>query len=126
MTEFVFDERAAEQLEIIYRTRDILRRRRLVRETLAVEAGQQVLDVGCGPGFYAAELLAEVGADGAVVGVDSSAAMLAAAVRRSAGLGNAAFKEGSATSLPLEDRSRIQLACWPVRLLACSPSASAQ
>ncbi len=123
MTEFVFDERAAEQLEIIYRTRDILRRRRLVRETLAVEAGQQVLDVGCGPGFYAAELLAEVGADGAVVGVDSSAAMLAAAVRRSAGLGNAAFKEGSATSLPLEDRAFDRALC--VQVLEHVPDVSA-
>jgi len=66
MSQIVFDERTAQQLEVIYSTRDALRRRRLVREALAVEVGHSVLDVGCGPGFYSAELLAEVGAKGAI------------------------------------------------------------
>ena len=35
--------------------------------------GQRVLDVGCGPGFYVAELLEEVGPEGSVVGVDGRA-----------------------------------------------------
>src|SRR5574341_622243 len=98
MSQIVFDERVAQQLEVLYRRRDALRRRRLVGEALAALPGHRVLDVGCGPGFYAAELLAEVGAQGAVVGVDTSAAMLAAAARRCQGVGNAAFHEGDATS----------------------------
>lgn len=114
MTKYVFDERATRQLEIVYRTRDVLRRRRLVREALAVEAGDRVLDVGCGPGFFAAELLPLVGANGAVVGVDTSAPMLAAAARRCEGLGNATFHEGSATSLPLPDRSFDRALCVQV------------
>jgi arsenite methyltransferase len=114
MSRFVFDEHAAQQLEIMYRTRDVVRRRRLVREALAVEDGHRVLDVGCGPGFYAAELLAEVGAGGAVVGVDTSAPMLAAATRRCEGLGDAVFQEGSATLLPVEDRSFDRALCVQV------------
>jgi ubiquinone/menaquinone biosynthesis C-methylase UbiE len=114
MSQFVFDERAAQQFEVMYRTRDIERRRRLVREALAVEAGHRVLDVGCGPGFYAAELLADVGANGAVVGVDTSEAMLAAAARRCEGLGNASFQAGSVTSLPLGDRSFDRVLCVQV------------
>jgi arsenite methyltransferase len=114
MSQFVFDERAAQQLEVVYRTRDVLRRRRLVRAALAVEAGHRVLDVGCGPGFYAAELLKDVGASGAVVGVDSSPAMLAAAARRCEGLGDASFQEGSATSLALEDRAFDRALCVQV------------
>ena len=46
--------------------------------------GERVLDVGCGPGFYCAELAEEVGPSGSVVGVDGSQAMLALAGRRCA------------------------------------------
>jgi arsenite methyltransferase len=114
MSQFVFDERAAQQLEVVYRTRDVLRRRRLVREALALEGGHRVLDVGCGPGFYAAELLSDVGSNGAVVGVDSSPAMLAAAARRCEGLGDASFHEGSAISLPFDDRAFDRALCVQV------------
>jgi hypothetical protein len=61
MSQLVFDEALAAQLETLYRTRDVLRRRRLVREALQAAPGNRVLDVGCGPGFYVAELLEQVG-----------------------------------------------------------------
>src|SRR5919108_3738478 len=41
-----FDERLAAQLEVVYRTRDIKRRRALAQEALAPEPGDEVLDVG--------------------------------------------------------------------------------
>jgi ubiquinone/menaquinone biosynthesis C-methylase UbiE len=62
MSQLVFDDDLANQLESLYRTRDVLRRRRLVREALGAAPGERVLDVGCGPGFYVAELLSQVGA----------------------------------------------------------------
>jgi ubiquinone/menaquinone biosynthesis C-methylase UbiE len=99
----VFDEELAARLESIYRTRDILRRRALVRDALAASPGERILDVGCGPGFYVAELLETVGETGAVVGVDNSPQMLAVAAQRVAGRANAAFHEADATSLPVED-----------------------
>ena len=123
MSQFVFDERAAAQLEVMYRRRDVMRRRRLVREALAVQAGQRVLDVGCGPGFLSAELLADVGASGAVVGVDSSAVMLGVAARRCNELGDATFREGDATALPVEDRSFDRALC--VQVLEFVPDAPA-
>ena len=77
-----FDERIAAQLEVVYRTRDIRRRRALAQEALASQPGDEVLDVGCGPGFYVADILDIVGENGAVTGVDASAAMLAIAGRK--------------------------------------------
>jgi ubiquinone/menaquinone biosynthesis C-methylase UbiE len=100
----VFDEEIAARLESIYRTRDILRRRSLVREALGASRGERILDVGCGPGFYVAELLEAVGETGSVVGIDNSPQMLAVAAQRVAGRPSAAFHEADATSLPVEDR----------------------
>ena len=53
---------------------------------LRVTAGQQLLDVGCGAGDDVRELARLVGSAGRVVGVDSSAEMIAEAQRRSRGL----------------------------------------
>ena len=97
-----FDEGLGEQLEVVYRTRDILRRRRLVHEALAAQPGERILDVGCGPGFYVAELLEAVGPEGSVVGVDVSPAMLAIAAHRTEAHPNVALHEADATSLPVE------------------------
>ena len=102
MSQLAFDESRARQLDTLYRRRDVRRRRALVREALAARAGERVLDVGCGPGFYAEELLGEIGPEGSVVGIDASPDMLAVAARRCAGHANVEFREGEATALPVE------------------------
>lgn len=105
MAQLEFDASIVEALEAVYGTRDVLRRRRLVRDALAAQPGERVLDVGCGPGFYVSELLEQVGPEGAVVAVDGSPDMLAVAQHRCAGGGDATFHEADATSLPVEDGS---------------------
>jgi arsenite methyltransferase len=105
MSQLEFDEDLGRRLEVMYRTRDVLRRRELVRDALAAQPGERIVDVGCGPGFYAAELLEQVGPEGSVTGVDASAQMLAIAARRCEGLGNVSFHESDATALPLPDAS---------------------
>jgi arsenite methyltransferase len=101
--QLVFDEEAARRIESIYLIGDAVRRRRIVREALAASAGERILDVGCGPGFYCVELLEDVGPSGSVVGVDSSAAMLTLAARRCAGFNNIELREADATAVPVED-----------------------
>lgn len=81
----------------------MLRRRSIVRDAVGVEAGERVLDLGCGPGFYVAELQQQVGPEGSVVGIDMSAPMLALAARRTEGRDNVELHEASATDLPFED-----------------------
>jgi arsenite methyltransferase len=103
MSQLVFDEALANQLETLYRTRDVLRRRRLVREALAVAPGERVLDVGCGPGFYLAELADQVGPTGSVTGIDASPQTLALARRRTQGRGNVMLHQADATALPVPD-----------------------
>ena len=79
MSQLVFDDDAARAIEAIYLIGDAVRRRAIVRAALGAQPGERVLDVGCGPGYYCAELLEQVGAEGSVVGVDGSAAMHALA-----------------------------------------------
>ena len=98
-----FDEGMVDFLEVVNRRRDIVRRRHLVHEALAAQPGERVLDVGCGPGFYVAELLDAVGTEGWVTGVDSEPAMLAVAAKRAEGRDNVAFYEAKATALPVPD-----------------------
>jgi arsenite methyltransferase len=105
MGQLVFDEDTARAVERMYEIRDAKRRRALVRTALAAAPGDRVLDVGCGPGFYCAELLTEVGPTGSVVGVDSSPSMLALAARRCEGAENVELHEADATSLPVPDSS---------------------
>jgi arsenite methyltransferase len=102
-TQLVFDDKAGEQLEAAYRTSDAVRRRSIVRTALGAAPGERILDVGCGPGFYCAELLEEVGTSGSIVGVDASPAMLALAERRCAGHDHVELREGEATALPVGD-----------------------
>jgi SAM-dependent methyltransferase len=63
-------------------------------------AGWVVADLGCGTGALTAALAPHVGR---VVGVDQSAAMLRAAERRTAALGNVVLKQGRLEALPLPD-----------------------
>jgi arsenite methyltransferase len=105
VSQLSFDADLLPRLEALYRTRDILRRRRLVRDAVAAVPGERILDVGCGPGFYSTELLEQVGASGEVVGIDRSPQMLAAARQRSEGYPNVVFHEADATALPVEDAS---------------------
>ena len=103
MSQMEFDEQAARDLESMYEIGDARRRRELARAALAAASGERILDVGCGPGFYCAELLAEVGESGSVTGVDSSPPMLALAARRCAGHDNVELLEGEAVALPVPD-----------------------
>ena len=103
MSKLIFDEKMVAQLEALYATRDVMRRRRLVREALAPSPGERIADVGCGPGFYVRELAEVVGSGGLVAGVDVSQAMLDVAAGRAAGVSNVAFHQGDATAVPLPD-----------------------
>ncbi len=72
---------------------------------VGVAPGDAILDLGCGPGFFAELLVQEVVPDGRVVGVDVDGAMVALANERCAAVENLSFLEGTGQRLPLDDDS---------------------
>ena len=123
MSQLVFDDGAARQIERLYLIRDAVRRRQLARAALGARPSERVLDAGCGPGFYCVEIADEVGPDGSVLGVDGSAAMLALAERRCAGRPNIELREGDVLALPVDDASVDAAIC--VQVLEYVPDATA-
>jgi SAM-dependent methyltransferase len=76
------------------------------RRLVGLQPGQRLLDVGCGLGDAATALGADVGEDGAIVGIDVSAEMIAGANARARAAGiPALFVVGDAMALPEIDES---------------------
>jgi len=101
-TTLQFDEEASRRAEALYRTPDFVEQRRAIRAALALEKGENVLDIGSGPGILACEMAADVGAVGSVDGVDPSTSMLALAraCRPPRGAAEIRFVAGDACALP--------------------------
>ena len=122
MSQLVFDEDTARRLEAVYRIRDAIRRRRFAREALGAAPGERIVEVGCGPGVFCAELAEEVGEAGFVLGLDTSPAMLALAAGRCAGHANVELREAEAGSLPVDAGSFDAALC--VQVLEYVPDAT--
>ena len=97
-----FDEATSRRVEATYTTPDVSGQRQVVRAALGLKPGEDVLDVGSGPGFLACEMSAEVGPGGSVTGVDPSPSMLSIAGARPQPADSAPvrFCAGEATALP--------------------------
>ena len=83
-------------------------RRRSYRALLVaadVRPGDRVLDVGCGPGYFARMLAEAAGPEGSVVGVDAAPEMVEYAGRKARRLTNCRFLTGAAELLPVDDGS---------------------
>lgn len=100
-----FDEAEAQRLAAIYTTSSAAQRRQLVRDRLDLRPGEEVLSIGCGPGFEPAELGVPVGESGRVLGIDVSEPMLAMADERCSDLPRVAIEHGDATAVPAPDES---------------------
>lgn len=70
---------------------------------MALAADEDVLPIGCGPGFEPAELAPAVGDDGRVLGIDRIPAMLALAATRCADHPQVGLARGDAAALPLPE-----------------------
>ena len=79
---------------------------RPIFDLLAVQAGETILEVGCGTGGAVRALASQVGQQGRVIGIDASATMIAEAEKRAAGVDlPIEFRVADAHALPFPDNS---------------------
>lgn len=86
----------------IAETHEGFERRMAVVSALDVEAGQALLDIGCGGGHLVRDLALAVGDHGRAVGLDASAEQVNSARALCDDLPAAELTEGDATDLPFE------------------------
>jgi SAM-dependent methyltransferase len=102
-----FDEATSRRVEATYSTPDVAGQRRTILAALGLKPGEDVLDIGSGPGYLACEMGSGVGPGGSVTGVDPSENMLSIARARPRPAGSALveFRAGEATALPCAGNS---------------------
>jgi len=98
-----FNEATARALERMYSAPEVALHRALVLHSMALRAGEVVLDVGPGPGFLAQNMATIVGPSGVVSGIDQSEPMVAMARQRCADQDWVDIQVGEATQLPYRD-----------------------
>lgn len=109
-----FDDQASRRVEAIYRTPDVVAQREATLAALALRPGERVVDLGCGPGLLAEQMLARVGPSGSIDGIDVSESMIAIAQQRLGSFGNARMRLGDVVRLPYADASFDVAVCTQV------------
>lgn len=113
MSGLEFTKDAAQQLEKLYLTRDVVAQRLETIKQLAPSPGERVLDVGCGPGFLCESIADIVGPEGAVTGIDISSDLIALCSRRNSPKW-LSYAVGDATRIAEPDASFDAVVCTQV------------
>jgi arsenite methyltransferase len=103
-----YDKVEARRVAAIYRTQEIAAQRGRVLAVLAPRPGERVLDIGCGPGYLACDIAAQLGGAGQVTAIDVSEEMLTVArTQRARSPAGATIElhRADATALPLDQGS---------------------
>ena len=103
MSEFNFDDETSRKVEAVYLSPDVVAQRDEVLRVLNLVPGEQVLDIGSGPGLLAQQMALAVGPSGSVCGVDPSRSMIAMATRRCGAQPWVRFQKADAIELPFSD-----------------------
>ncbi len=100
-----FDSELSQRLAAQYTRPAMVLRRAKALEIASPKLGEDVLDIGCGPGFLTADLAAGVGDDGSVLGIDQSDAMIDLASNRCEGAKQARVEIGDAIAIKCDEAS---------------------
>lgn len=102
MSSLTFTDDMANIQRSVAQCHDQICRRGLVLDVMQLQTGEQVLEIGCGGGFYAYEAAKCVGPTGRMCAIDHSADQIETAKNRCNDMAWADCRVGDATALPYE------------------------
>ena len=111
-----YNEQLALETERSYLMPEIANQRTRTLAALQLQAGEQILDVGCGMGLLSRDLALAVGRSGRVVGIDNSSPMIALAQRRCADMPQITLREQAAAPCPEVDNVYDAITCTQLLL----------
>ncbi len=117
-----YDEDESRRTERAYLSPEIVYQRARTLEIVNPAFGNNIVDVGCGPGMLTKMLAATVGPKGTVVGIDSSAPMIGLAKLRCRDMSNVDFAEANVGKLPFASESVDVVTCMQVLLYVSNVS----
>lgn len=103
MSELKFDADMARLQQALAQCHDMVVRRTTVMDVLNLRTGENVLEFGCGGGFYAYEAAQFVGPTGRVYAVDISKDQIAAACERYQEFSHIDFQVANIQDMPFND-----------------------
>ena len=106
-----FDSKAAQSTERSYLTPEIIHQRTRTLDALALQAGERILDAGCGTGLLLEQMAILVGDKGQAVGLDYSPDMLDMARHRCQSLAHVELQQGSVEKLDFQPNSFDVVSC---------------
>ncbi len=106
-----YDEQLSKETERGYLMPEIVNQRSRTIAALHLQAGEHVLDVGCGMGLLTQELALAVGTNGRILGIDNSPSMIKLAQKRCTDISQIDIQEASVTTLHEPDNSFDAVTC---------------
>lgn len=103
MAEFNFDGEVAGVQRALAECHDMVIRRRSVLEAVDASAGERILEIGCGGGFYMRDIAPIVGPRGIVEGIDISDEQASSARALCARFDWVSCRTAGASELPFDD-----------------------
>jgi ubiquinone/menaquinone biosynthesis C-methylase UbiE len=101
MTNMTFDDEMGRLQRALAQCEDMVVRRSTVLDALNLRAGDRVLEVGCGGGFYVYECGRLVGATGRVTAIDLSAEQIAATRNVARSCRGSTVRSGTPSTCPM-------------------------
>jgi arsenite methyltransferase len=101
MSGLTFSNDAAKKLISAYNSADLVRQRDATLQRLNLRPGENVIDIGCGPGFLCKSMAAAIKPTGRVFGIDISEDMIKFATGDNSDE-SIEYRAGNATALPVD------------------------